>query len=66
MASGMPDHVHLLVRLKADLAVAEAVRLVKSNSSGWVNENQKIRGRFEWQTGYFAAPPALPPRACSP
>lgn len=50
----MPDHVHLLVKLKADLAVAEAVRLVKSNSSGWVNENQKIRGRFEWQTGYFA------------
>src|SRR5215211_5142811 len=29
---GMPDHVHLLVKLKADLAVAEAVRLVKSNS----------------------------------
>jgi REP element-mobilizing transposase RayT len=51
---GMPDHVHLLVKLKADLAVAQAVRLVKSNSSGWVNENQKIRGRFEWQTGYFA------------
>jgi REP element-mobilizing transposase RayT len=51
---GIPDHVHLLVKLKADLAVAEAVRLVKSNSSGWVNENQKIRGRFEWQTGYFA------------
>jgi REP element-mobilizing transposase RayT len=30
---GMPDHVHLLVKLKADLAVAAAVRLVKSNSS---------------------------------
>jgi len=51
---GMPDHVHLLVKLTADLAVAAAVRLIKSNSSGWINENQKIRGRFEWQTGYFA------------
>ena len=47
---GVPDHVHLLVKLTADLAVAAAVRLVKSNSSGWVNENQKSRGRFEWQT----------------
>ncbi len=51
---GMPDHVHLLVKLKADLAIATAVRLIKSNSSGWVNENRKIQGRFEWQAGYFA------------
>jgi len=50
---GMPDHVHLLVKLKADLAVAAAVRLVKSNSSGWVNENQRFEG-VSWQTGYFA------------
>jgi putative transposase len=52
---GMPDHVHLLVKLKADLAVAAAVRLVKANSSGWINENRKLQGRFEWQAGYFAA-----------
>jgi REP element-mobilizing transposase RayT len=50
---GMPEHVHLLVKLKADLAVATAVRFVKSNSSGWINENRKIQGRFEWQAGYF-------------
>ncbi|MFY9821651.1 MAG: IS200/IS605 family transposase [Thermoanaerobaculia bacterium] len=51
---GMPEHVHLLVKLKADLAVATAVRLIKTNSSGWINENRKIQGRFEWQAGYFA------------
>jgi REP element-mobilizing transposase RayT len=50
----VPDHVHLLVKLKADLAVAAAVRLIKANSSLWINENRKIQGRFEWQTGYFA------------
>jgi len=50
---GMPEHVHLLVKLKADLALASAVRLVKTNSSGWINENRKIQGRFEWQAGYF-------------
>ena len=31
---GMPDHVHLLVKLKADLAVAEAVRLVRQAGGG--------------------------------
>ena len=36
---GMPDHVHLLAKLPADLAVAAAVRLIKSNSSGWIHEN---------------------------
>ncbi len=51
---GMSDHVHMLVKLKADLAVAAAVRLLKANSSGWINENRKIQGRFEWQVGYFA------------
>ncbi len=51
---GMPEHIHLLVKLKADLAVAAAVRLIKTNSSAWINENRKIQGRFEWQSGYFA------------
>lgn len=51
---GVPDHVHLLVKLKSDMAVAEIVRLVKSNSSKWLNELEGARGRFEWQTGYGA------------
>src|SRR5262249_37054128 len=37
-AGGMPDHVHFLASLHRDVSVAEAVRLVKSNSSGWVHE----------------------------
>ena len=51
---GVPDHVHLLVKLKSDMAVAEFVRLVKSNSSKWLNESNDPRARFEWQTGYGA------------
>src|SRR5437764_1090575 len=35
---GMEDHLHLLVKLRADQSVAEIVRLVKANSSKWVNE----------------------------
>jgi len=51
---GIPDHVHLLVKLKSDMPVAEIVRLSKSNSSKWVNESNGSTGRFAWQTGYAA------------
>jgi len=51
---GMPDHAHLLARLKADCSVAEAVRTVKSSSSKWVHQTFPERVDFAWQTGYAA------------
>jgi putative transposase len=51
---GMPDHVHLITKFKADRSVAEMVRLIKANSSKWVNERDGRTIRFEWQTGYGA------------
>ena len=51
---GMPDHVHIVAKLKADMSVAEATRFIKSNSSKCVNEKPGRRARFEWQTGYGA------------
>ena len=48
---GMPDHVHALAALPADLAIAKFVNVLKSNSSKWMSE----RGRqFGWQKGYAA------------
>ncbi len=52
-AGGMPDHVHLLVSMGRTLAVADAVRLIKSNSSGWLRETVGLQG-FHWQDGYGA------------
>ncbi len=37
-AGGMPDHVHLLMALHREMAVAEGVKLVKAYSSGWIHE----------------------------
>jgi REP element-mobilizing transposase RayT len=51
---GMPDHVHLVVRFKAEPSVATMVKIVKSKSSKWLNERPKRPGRFEWQRGYAA------------
>jgi putative transposase len=51
---GMPDHLHLVTKFKSDRSVAEMVRLIKANSSKWVNEEHGAAGRFAWQNGYGA------------
>src|SRR5436190_19528380 len=35
---GMPDHVHLLLRLKPYVPVSAMVRFVKANSARWLQE----------------------------
>jgi REP element-mobilizing transposase RayT len=51
---GTADHVHLLVRLHQQTAVADFMRQVKSNSSGWAHDTfPDVRG-FWWQGGYGA------------
>jgi REP element-mobilizing transposase RayT len=51
---GMPDHIHLLVSLKPDAVMSDLMRDIKSCSSKWINENKKVRGRFQWQVGFGA------------
>ena len=51
---GMPDHVHLLLCLPASVAIADALRVIKTNSSRWVHETWPERRTFAWQTGYGA------------
>lgn len=51
---GTTDHVHFLIRLPADLALADCMRVVKTNSSRWVKERWPERHSFAWQGGYGA------------
>jgi len=51
---GMADHVHVLARLSATFAVADVIRVVKANSSKWMNERPEVMPPFEWQKGYAA------------
>jgi REP element-mobilizing transposase RayT len=53
-AGGVEDHVHLLAGLSREMAVAEALRLLKANSSKWVHETGAGPAAFAWQTGYAA------------
>jgi putative transposase len=47
-AGGMPDHVHLLVSLNRTIAVADVVRLIKTNSSAWFHDEIRF-SEFQWQ-----------------
>lgn len=48
----MPDHVHLLVRYRADLSHSDLLQQLKGRSSKWVNETFPTLGHFAWQEGY--------------
>jgi len=50
----MPDHVHIFVGLTGDVAVSDLVRDIKSGSSKYITENNFVKGKFNWQTGYGA------------
>lgn len=53
-AGGTADHVHLALRLSTTDDVATAVKMLKANTSKWINDNGFIVGRFSWQEGYGA------------
>jgi len=52
--NGMADHTHILMVLPPTIAIAEALRTVKANSSKWVHENWQEQSKFAWQSGYSA------------
>lgn len=51
---GWKDHVHIFFGLPVTLAIADVLRVVKANSSKWINETRLVKGHFEWQSGYGA------------
>ncbi len=51
---GVEDHVHILLSIPSTLSVANAVQLLKGNSSKWIHDTFKEHGNFEWQEGYGA------------
>jgi putative transposase len=51
---GWKDHVHVLFGLPVTKNIADIMRIVKANSSKWINENHLVSGKFQWQEGYGA------------
>jgi REP-associated tyrosine transposase len=51
--NGTADHVHMMISLPPLVSISEALRFIKSNSSGWVHDKWPRRS-FAWQLGYGA------------
>lgn len=51
---GMPDHIHVLLRMRTDAALADLMRTLKGRSSHWVHETFPEHAAFGWQDGYSA------------
>ncbi|MFO0810191.1 MAG: transposase [Gemmataceae bacterium] len=53
-AGGVEDHVHLLAGLGRETSVADALRLIKANTSKWLHDVNLAPPHFAWQAGYAA------------
>ncbi|MHA2100564.1 MAG: IS200/IS605 family transposase [Candidatus Kariarchaeaceae archaeon] len=52
--NGVGDHIHILIGLKPNIALSDLVRVIKANSSKFINEKKYVRGKFNWQEGFGA------------
>ena len=52
--NGISDHVHILAKIPPKIAISNALRDIKANSSKWVNETKSGLRKFGWQDGYSA------------
>ena len=50
----MPDHTHVLIGLKPNVALSDLVGDIKTGSTNHINENRWVVGRFCWQEGFGA------------
>ncbi len=52
--NGWQDHIHCLISLSSDQNMATVMNLIKGESSHWANKHLNWKGRFGWQSDYFA------------
>ena len=52
--NGYHNHCHCLISLGVDQTIEKIMQLIKGESSFWVNRQQLISQKFEWQNEYFA------------
>lgn len=52
--NGMPDHLHMLIGFQPVDHMSELIKVVKGESSKWINDQGLVKGKFKWQAGYGA------------
>jgi putative transposase len=52
--NGYTEHIHCLISLGKDQSIATVAKLIKGESSFWINKQQLTIQKFSWQDDYFA------------
>jgi putative transposase len=52
--NGYEEHCHCLISLGTDQTIQQVMKLIKGESSFWINKHQLTEQKFEWQDEYFA------------
>ncbi len=50
----MPDHLHMFFGMRPNQSLSDLMRIVKGDSSEWINKQQFTPKPFRWQEGYGA------------
>lgn len=50
--NGMDDHIHIFIGFIPRDSISSLVKLLKVESSNWINQNGLTEERFYWQNGY--------------
>ncbi len=52
--NGYREHVHCLISLGTEQTISQIVKLLKGESSHWINQQKLCATKFQWQHEYFA------------
>lgn len=52
--NGYHDHCHCTVSLRAQQSLSYIMKMIKGESSCWINKSKLCKQRFEWQDEYYA------------
>lgn len=52
--NGYQEHCHCLVSLGDNQTMRQIMQLIKGESSHWMNKENLLKEKFEWQDEYFA------------
>ena len=52
--NSVPDHIHILTGLNPQQSISDFCRIIKSETTKWINEQRFCKIPFAWQEGYGA------------
>lgn len=52
IVNSMPDHIHIFMVLRPNMAASDLMQQVKSNSTLWIRKKFPSASSFQWQGGF--------------